>query len=258
MRKTALFFTLLLIVMTSCSRMESNEKKFLKGMQSEDYETSTKAFEEFTNWLQTDKSTMTHDFMLMQKELGMKVATSPDSQVRCYSWLTGEEGGAHSYANVVQWMWGEKFVGFCGPLNRLIANRKDDFDKEFARAHSIDTIFEISSSSQPIYLIAQSYINANGKRRAMVSAVVVAGTTLAALPTFFDGMEIAGNYEFVDSVKTPIGNLFKWDEKKGSLQAYQTDDKYNVIPGKYATYVLGKERFTRLPEEQTTQESTTN
>ena len=248
MRKTALFFSLLLLVMASCSKMERNEKKYIEGLMSEDYETSSKAYDEFSKWLQSDKSTMTHDFKLMQEKLGMKVVTSPDSLVRCYSWLSANEGEKHAYANIIQWMAGDKFAAYSGPLNRLLANRKDEYNKEFSRAHSIDTIFEITTFNRPIYLIVQSYVTGKGKRRAMASASVVDHVRLAALPFFFDGVELAGNYEFVDKGNTPIGDLFKWDEENRLFYAYTTDDNNNIIPNKYIVYVLGDDRFSRIPQ----------
>lgn len=249
MKKTALFFTVLLLLITSCSKMESNERKFIKGLQSEDYETSAKAFDEFTNWLQSDRATMTHDFKLMQKELGLKVVTSPDSLLRCYSWLTAEQGERYAYANVIQWFVGDKFVAYGGPLNRLLADRSKEYSREFSRAHSIDTIFEITTGNRPVYLIVQSYVNNENKRRAMLSASAIINLRLTSLPFFFDGVELAGNNEFIDKGNTPISDLFKWDEKNQRLYAYQTDENDHLIPGKYAIYELGNERFTRISDE---------
>ena len=78
---------------------------------------------------------------------------------------------------------------------------------------------------------------------------MLSGIRLTLLPYFFDGIEFAGNNEFVnyDNVKT--SDLFKWDEKTKRLYAYQTDDSLHYIPGKYTVYQLGSDKFTRLEAE---------
>ena len=248
MKKIALFLALFVVVMGSCSKMERNEKKYVKGMQSEDIETSTAAFNDFCQWMQKDQETMTYDFPLMKKEFGMKVVSSPDSLVRCYSWVTNNNGKEVFYASIIQWLVGKAFVAYSGPLDFVLANRKTDLKNYSSFAHSIDTIFMISKANVPVYLIAQSYYD-DGVRRAYVSASRINGVKLSLVPFFFDGMEVAGNADFVDNGKVSIGDLFKWDDKAGKFYAYQTDDDNHIIPGKYTIYVLGENRFSRLPDE---------
>jgi hypothetical protein len=249
MKKITLFLACLALLATSCSKMESNEKKFAGEMLSEDYEKSTQAFDDFCHWLQNDKKTMTHDFKYMQEKLGMKVCTSPDSILRSYSWVTGGSGTETIYANVFQWMVGDNLIAYCGPLDQLLAGRKADLKKHSSFAHSIDTIFEITSGKRPVYIIAQSYVDDSGMRRAYVSAASINGIQLALLPNLFDGLEIAGNNLFKDKGNTPIGQLFKWDQESRRFYAYQVDDDNNLIPGKYTVYELGEHQFTRLPDE---------
>ena len=249
MRNTAIIFTMLLLVMASCSKMERNEKKYIKGIMSDDFETSATANQEFGNWLSQDKETMTHDFALMREKLGLKVVSSPDGLIRCYSWCTNISSENPVYDNVIQWMAGDNFVAFNGPIDYLLAGRKSDLKRQYSLGHSIDTIFEITSGNHPVYLFAQSYVDGEGKRHAYVSAAFLQGVRLMLLPYCFDGIEFAGNNEFVDPGNTPIGDLFKWDEKSKRFSAYQTDDSLKVIPGKYTVFVLGDERFNRLPEE---------
>lgn len=249
MKKTGVILTMLLLVLVSCSKMERNEKKFIKGILSDDYEISANSNQEFCQWITTDKETMTHDFLLMREQLGLKVVASADNLVRCYSWCTNTNNSKPVYDNVVQWMAGDRFVAYSGPIDYLLAGRKSDLKRQSSLGHSIDTIFEITSGSRPVYLIAQSYINDEGKRRAYVSAAFMPDVRLMLLPFFFDGIEFAGNNEFVDEGNTPIGDLFKWDEKNNRFYAYQTDDDFHVIPGKYTVFVLGDERFNRLRDE---------
>ena len=249
MKKFILFLACLALLATSCNKMESNEKKFAREMQSEDYEKSTQAFSEFCKWLQNDKKTMTHDFKYMKEKLGMKVCTSPDSLLRSYSWITGGSGSEAIYANVYQWTVGDNFIGYCGPLDQLLAGRKADIKKHSSFAHSIDTIFEITSGKRPVYMIAQSYTDESGMRRSYVSAACISGIQLSLLPYMFGGVEIAGNNLFKDKGNTPVGELFKWDQEAGRFYAYQVDDDNNLIPGKYTIYVLGEHQFDRLPDE---------
>ena len=236
-----------MLVMASCNKMEQNEKKYLKGMMSEDVETATAAYDEFVHSLLNDRETMTHEFKLMQEKLGMKVVTSPDGHLRSYSWVSGGNESLKMYSNVYQWTSGPDFIGYNGPIDRLLAGRKPDIKKESTLAHNVDTIFEIHMADRTIYLIAQSYKNSKGLNRAYVSATYIDGITLRLLPFFFDGVEIAGNNVFRDDFK--IGDLFKWDEKAQKFYAYQTDENDRLIPGKYTTYVLGEDKFTKLPEE---------
>lgn len=247
MKKTAsIVLTLLLcMVMTSCSKTAREEKRLLKGMMSENYETSAKALSEFINWMQTDKATMNHDFPLMREKLGMKIVNSPDSLVRCYSWVTGQFETNASYANIIQWMTEGHFVGYCGPIDHLLAGREATLKAQETLAHSIDTIFEIRFGKQPVYLIAQSYTNRKGFRRAYVSASTIAALSLRLLPFFFDGTEIAGNNEFIDEANVHIGDLFKWDEKNRLFYAYQVDDSSRLIPGQYTIYKLGEKNFVK-------------
>lgn len=249
MKNTVLIISLLALVLASCSKLERNEKKFYKGMQDEDYEVSIQAFNEFTDWMQRDRSTMTYDFKLMREKMGLKIATSEDGKLRCYSWPTNVNDTIQVYANIIQWVAGENFVGFNGPIDKLLAGRNANIKKESTMAHSIDTIFELKATNPTVYLIMQSYRNMYGRNRAYVSAAFVDGVVLRLLPFFFDGTEIAGNYEFNGAAKPSIDDLFKWDEKTLQFKAYQTDDNYNIIPGKYAVYQLDKHRFVRLPEQ---------
>lgn len=248
MKKSIFIFAMIMLVMASCNKMEQNEKKFVKGMTSQDYETATAAYDEFVHALLIERETMTHDFKLMKEKLGMKVITSPDGHLRCYSWVSGGNESVKMYSNVFQWINGNDFIGYNGPIDRLLAGRKADIKKESSLAHSVDTVFEVHLAEKTIYLIAQSYKNSKGLNRAYVSAAYIEGITLRLLPFFFDGVEIAGNNVFRnDDFK--IGDLFKWDEKEHKFYAYQTDENDQLIPGKYTAYVLGEDKFTRLPEE---------
>ena len=103
MKRTIYIIALLALVLASCSKAERNEKKYLKAMQSEDYEEATAGFNDFCSWLEKDKSTMTHDFKLMREAMDLKVATSANGKLRCYSWPTGGDSESNrSYANLTQ------------------------------------------------------------------------------------------------------------------------------------------------------------
>lgn len=248
MKKSVFIFALMLLTLASCSKLESNEKKYAEGLQSEDYEESAKAMAEFAQWLMTDRATMTHDFKLMREQLGMKICTSADGQLRCYSWPTEGKGtAATSYANVLQWYMGDSFIGFCGPIDQMLAGRKADIKKMRTLGHSIDTIFDVKIQDKTVYLIAQSYIDEGNLRRAYVSGSFINGR-LALMPFLFDGIEIAGNNAFHEKAGslTPVGKLFKWDEKSKTFYAYQTDDNDNIIPGKYTEYRLQGDQFKRV------------
>ena len=166
MRKTAFFLTLLLLVTASCSKNERNEKKFLKGILSESFEESAAANQEFNLWLSSDEGTMTYDFPLMREQIGLKVATSPDSVVRCYSWCLDRNSENPKYDNVIQWIAQGRMVAFSGTLDYLLAGRKNDLKKMSSFGHSIDTIFEITSGNRPVYMIGQSFIYDGQKRKA--------------------------------------------------------------------------------------------
>ena len=249
MKKTLYIIALLVLTLASCSKVERNEKKYLKAMQSENYEEAVNGFEEFCKWLQSDKSTMTHDFKLMREAMCLKVVTSTDGKLRCYSWPTNSSENTTTYANFTQWMVDDNLVAYRGPIDNLLAGRKAEISKEPTMAHSIDTIIEIHDGDKTAYLIAQSYVNSHGNKRSYISASMLSGIRLTLLPYFFDGIEFAGNNEFVnyDNVKT--SDLFKWDEKTKQLYAYQTDDSLHYIPGKYTVYQLGSDKFTRLEAE---------
>lgn len=250
MKQKLLLLALILMALVSCSKLQSNEKKFLKGMQSENYEESSKAFSEFCEWLENDRETMTYDFAMMREKIGLKTVSSADGLVRCYSWETTGSDTLHIYANITQWMVNDNFAAFSGPIEQLLTGRKTRMKNNHHVAHSIDSILDLSLGQNKVYLIVQSYINKFGMRRAYVSACTLSGIRLALLPYFFDGTEIAGNNEFRDNGSTPIDKLIKWDEKAKRLYTYQTDDDNNLIPGKYTVYELGNERFTRLPAEE--------
>lgn len=248
MKKSFLLLALICIAIASCSKMERNEKKYLEGMQDEDYEASVNAVKEFCNWLETDKATMNYDFKLMREKIGLKAITSPDSVLRCYSWVSNRSEYGESYTNVAQWCIGESFIAYSGPIDYLLAGRKADIKHQETLAHSIDTIFEVKMANHPVYLIVQSYVNREGKRRAYVTSTHIPGVQLQIMPFFFDGTEMAGNNAFIDKGNTPVGELFKWDEKARKFYAYQVDDNEQLIPGKYTVYELCNERFTRLPD----------
>lgn len=249
MKKCAFLIVLVAMVLTSCNSMERKEKNFIKEMQGEDLEKAANAFNGFCEWLVNDSATMSHDFAMMREQYRMKAISSPDHLVRCYSWTTNGDAKDPSYANVVTWKVGDNYIGYKGPIDAFLAGRTANIKKQSTLAHSIDTVFEIDATQPRVYLIAQSYVNDKGFRRAYVSATTIEGIQLTLLPFFFDGIEIAGNYEFTDNAGIPIGDLFKWDEKAQKFYAYQTNDSNKVIPGKYVVYQLGKNRFERLPEE---------
>ncbi len=240
MKRTIYIIALLALVLASCSKAERNEKKYLKAMQSEDYEEATAGFNDFCSWLEKDKSTMTYDFKLMREAMDLKVATSADGKLRCYSWPTGGESESNRYyANLTQWLVDDNILAFRGPIDNLLAGRKPDISKEITLAHSIDTIIEIHAGpkgDKTAYLIAQSYVNSDGNKRSYVSASYINGIRLTLLPFFFDGIEFAGNNEFVNYENVKTSDLFKWDEKAKRFYAYQTDDSLHYLPGKYTIY----------------------
>ena len=248
MNRTIFIIALVALVLASCTK--NKEEKYLKAMQSEDYEEAVAGFDDFCKWLESDKSTMTHDFKLMREAMNMKVVTSADGKLRCYSWPTGSnsEGGI-TYANLTQWMADENLVAYRGPIDNLLAGRKAEISKETTMPHSIDTIIEIHEDNKTAYLIAQSYVNSKGNKRSYISATYINGISLILLPFFFDGVEFAGNNEFVNYDKVTTGDLFKWDEKTKRLYAYQTDDSLHYLPGKYTVYQLSDNQFKRLEAE---------
>lgn len=81
---------------------------------------------------------------------------------------------------------------------------------------------------------------------------------LKILPFFFNGIETAGNRGYVDDGKVNKKDLIKWDAKEGKLYSYMTDDQNHVIPGKYETYVLGVNQFTKVDEPQNDNNKTEN
>lgn len=250
MSKKLFVIALVLMALVSCSKLQSNEKKYLKGMQSQDYAESSKAFGDFCNWLENDRSTMNYDFALMREKIGLKTVSSGDGLVRCYSWETTGSDTLHIYANITQWLVGDNFAAYSGPIEQLLTGRRTRMKGNHHVAHSIDSIYDLTFDQKKVYLILQSYINKYGMRRAYVSACTVNGIRLMLLPFFFDGTEIAGNNEFRDNGSVPLDKLIKWDEKTKRLYTYKVDDDNNLIPGKYTVYELGNERFTRLPDEE--------
>lgn len=218
-------------------------------MQSENYEEAINGFNDFCKWLESDKATMTYDFKLMREAMGLKVATSADGKLRCFSWPTGTSENTTTYANLTQWISGNDLIAYRGPIDNLLAGRKATLSKELSLPHSIDTIIEIHDGDKTAYLIAQSYVNSNGNKRSYVSASMLQGMALLLLPFFFDGIEFAGNNEFVNYENVKTGDLFKWDEKTKRFYAYQTDDSLHYLPGKYTVYQLGEDQFKRLESE---------
>ena len=237
---------LCLLLMASCTGPEHKEKKFMADMQSEDVEKATQAFNDFCMWLQSDKSTMDYDFPLMREQMALKAVTSPDGKFRAISWITGVNEGIPSYANVLQWKHGDDFVGFCGPVDALIAGRKASVAKRANSPHRLDTIFEIDGGNFPVYLLVQSLNSEEGKCRAYTSAMFLNGISLQLLPNFFDGNEIAGNNDYVNDGSINAATLFKYDEKTRMYYAYQTDDNDNIVPGKYTVFKLEGDRYVHV------------
>lgn len=249
MKKTALFLAVLALVFVSCSKLERNEKKFVNAMLDEDYATSNQGLEDFYKWLQTDKETMTYEFPLMREKYGMKVNTSSDGMVRLYSWVTNPGGEPKNYANVAQWTMDDQLVAYTGPIDALLTGRKPNIKRQWSLNHSIDTLYTISEATQPIYMVVESYVNENGYTFVYISAFINQGIKLAIMPFFFNGIETAGNREFIDDGTVNKAELIKWDDKARKLYAYVTDDSLRVIPGKYETYALGPKQFNKIETE---------
>ncbi len=246
MKKTLVLMALLMLVSSSCSKLERKEKKLVEAMQSDDFEIASQGFTDFCEWLKNDKSTMTYDFKLMREQLGMNQLTSADGNLRCYSWITNGDKDDPLYANVVQWKDGENFVGYSGPLNNMLNSYKKNAAKNKEKTHSIDTIIDVKAGNQPVYLVVQSYVNPDGKTRSFISALIIQNLLLARLPNFFDGTEVAGNLEYEDNGNIKVGDLYKWDEKSNRLSVYQTDDDYHVIPNQYTVLQLENGRMNRV------------
>lgn len=246
MKKALLFIAVLSLTFASCSKLERNEKKLVQAMLDENYETSNKGLEDFCKWLQNDKETMTYDFPLMREKYGMNVFTSSDNMVRCYSWVTNPGAEPKTYANVMQWLMGDQLVAFSGPIDALLTGRKPNIKRQWSLAHSIDTLYTIAEATQPIYMVQESYVNEDGHTFVYISAFINRGLKLAIMPFFFNGIETAGNREFIDDGSVNKKELIKWDDKARMLYSYMTDDSLRVIPGKYETYALGPKQFVKV------------
>jgi len=251
MKKSLFLFAALLLVLASCSKLERNEKKYLDGMQSDNIEEAATAFNEFCEWVKSDKSTMTYDFSRMREELGMRILDTSDGRLRFYSWETGRGDITRTYANIVQWLTPEDhLVGYSGALDLMLTGHKANIAKQKSLAHSIDTIYELKVANQPVYVVVQSYINEDGKGMSYASAVINERMRLTALPFFFNGIENAGNREYNDNGNIKKADLIKWDAKAGKLYSYLTDDSCNIIPGKYEVYVMGDNQLVKQEEAQ--------
>ena len=249
MKKTLFFLTVTALLLVSC-KQQRDEKKYVKGILSEDYETSFQALDDFCDWLKSDSSTMSYDFSYAREKLGMKVNTSSDGLVRSYSWITNKGEVTNSYANVLQWKSEGKMMGYSGPLDVLLTGRKPTIKRQWSLAHSIDTIFDIQDAELPIYMFVESYVNENGKSFTYVSAAVIHDIKISVLAFFFNGIETAGNRAYVDDGKVNKAELIKWDPAAKKLYAYVTDDNEHVIPGQYEEYILGPTQFTKVEKEQ--------
>ena len=250
MRKTILLLAIFTLTLASCSKQERTERKLVKAILSEDYETSSSAMNEFCEWIKADKSTMTHDFNYSREKLGMKVHTSSDGKVRAYSWITSQGDTITNYANVLQWLSGDAMVGYSGPLDAMLTGRQPNIKRQWSLAHSIDTIFDIQEATQPIYMFVESYVNEEGKSFTYISAAINKGGLLKVLPFFFNGIETAGNREYIEDGKVNKAELIKYDDKAKILYAYVTDDNMRVIPGKYEVYALTPTQFVKVETEQ--------
>lgn len=244
--KTLLVIALCMIALASCNSPERKEKQFLEGMLSDNVEEYNQALNDFSKWLQYDKSSMDHDFSLMREQMGLKAVYSPDHLLRAYSWVTGTHAGVPAYANVFQWKSGENFVGYCGPIDALIAGRKADITKPFTMPHSLDTIFEIEGGNFPVYLLVQSYAEDDSHYRAYTSAMFINGISLQLLPTFFDGIEYAGNNVYVNDGSINAASLFSYDAATKTFKAYKTDDQDRIIPDQHDVYKLQDHGFARV------------
>lgn len=249
MKKTFLLLAILTLTLASCSKQERTERKLVKAILSEDYETSSAAMNEFCEWIKADKSTMTHDFNYSREKLGMKVNTSSDGLVRTYSWITSKGDTIINYANVIQWLSGDKIVAFSGPLDVMLTGRMPTIKRQWSLAHSIDTIFDIQEASQPVYMFVESYVNEEGKTFTYISAAINKKGVLKGLPFFFNGIETAGNREYFDDGKVVKKDLIKYDEKAKKLYSYLTDENLHVIPGKYEVYELTPTKFVKKEAE---------
>lgn len=250
MKKTLLFLAVIAITLGSCSKQQRTEHKLVNAMQSEDYEASISALDEFCEWVKGDKSTMTYDFEYAKEKLGMKVNTSSDGKVRCYSWVTSKGDTVSTYANIIQWLYGDNMIGFSGPLDAMLTGRKPSIRHQWSLAHSIDTIFDIQDATQPIYMFVESYVNEKGQSFAYVSAAVIKGLKIQVLPFFFNGIETAGNRPYIDDGTVNKSQLIKWDNDTKMLYAYVTDDNERVIPGQYEQYALSKTQFVKVEKQQ--------
>lgn len=257
MKKIVVLLALFALVATSCSKMARNEKIFVKAMQSEDFEISNQGLADLYDWMLKDKETMTYDFPLMREQFGMKLNTSDDGQVRCYSWVTERNGVLSTYANIIQWLSGDQMVAYSGPIDALLTGRKANIRRQWSLAHSVDTIYQIEGTNPQVYMVVESYVNELGYSFAYISAFINQGLKLSILPFFFDGIETAGNREYLDNGRdVDISKLIKWDPKERKLYTYLTADDKTILYGKYETYVLGEKQFTKLPPEQ--EQKTTN
>lgn len=238
-----------MLALVSCSKLERNEKNLVQAMLNEDFETSNQGLDDFYKWLQSDKETMTYDFSLMREKYGMKVNTSSDGVVRLYSWVTNPGGETKNYANIAQWLMNDQMVAYTGPIDALLTGRKPNIKRQWSLTHSIDTLYTIPEATQPIYMVVESYVNENGYTFVYISAFINQGMKLSIMPFFFNGIETAGNREFIDDGKVNKAELIKWDDKARKLYTYVTDDSLRVIPGKYETYALGPKQFTKIETE---------
>lgn len=250
MKKYAILLAVCVLALASCSKQQRTEHKLVKAMMSDDYETSFNAVDEFCEWVKADKSTMTHDFKYSKEKLGMKVNTSSDGKVRSYSWVTSQGDTVSSYANIIQWLVDDKMIGFSGPLDAMLTGRKPNIKRQWSLAHSIDTIMDIQEASQPIYMFVESYVNEQGRSFTYITAATIQGIRLVVLPFFFNGIETAGNREYIDDGKVDKSQLIKYDDKTKMLYSYLTDDNLRVIPGKYEQYALSKTQFVKVEQKQ--------
>ena len=256
MKKSILIIAIMALVLASCSKQERTERKLVKAMLSEDYETSFAAMNEFCDWLKSDKSTMTHDFNYAQEKIGLKVNTSSDGQLRTYSWVTSQSESNANYANVMQWISGESMVGYSGPIDAMLTGRQPIVKRQWSLAHRIDTVYDIQEATQPIYMFVESYTNENGLSFTYITAAINKGLKIEVLPFFFDGIETAGNREYIDDGNVQVSDLIKYDDKAKKLYAYVTNESHHVIPGQYEVYALTPTRFVKVDKAAETAPST--
>lgn len=208
-------------------------------------------YEEITDWILTDTGTFSYDFCRFREESIMTAHTSPDGNLRIYTWDTGRGGTMICWDNIIQLRENGKIKAYHSSLYHHCFPDDPDYEPENDYASAVVGITQHTlGKGKTLYMVENNFREWSNMSYSSLEAYAIQNGRLAPQEvfhkdnetTYYIGMEHTNSdWYFNANYGEGWDWLFRFNPADSCIYAMREEE--NRLLDRYDTYRLTNGQF---------------